>query len=624
MADTTHDNRSAHPRVELTIPKQAPAPDDSFLLNPREVKHWAEQLPVANVGETARQVYKTLASFNRMEIPTLIRAEVIELFREPVRYINTNITKHYINVGFPLSPKAGKAALLATELCSEIAISYKILFLEQVLGDEHNFNQKLVIVAAQRALQYLKQRMFHNLLVYRNYQKGLWREANYLYAWASQNHVHQIGVKENSHFVWKRKSVQSIEDVYKDMLLIATTSPYRLTQSHLRRVHDKLPEWNQLTEIGAVNDIDDHGGAGIFYLNLWSDEPPQKSISPAQSNDSRFRAFDLNGILAEARREYEEAEWESPAHLDHDHQHLSRSLLKLLIRGWNKSLERKFARNSLQHELYAIVGLSNLLRLLEKNIEEATAEEQATNKQKKKASVSTPSHLTWNDSVFSTLAIASPINNLGGDSMFTEGSNLASALLGTAGESDTQNLFDKLARDPSSAFSVLTYNESVEGYCLGWKESYPMKVRVGDILGIRSPNNPDEYSVAVTRWLKDIEEKQLYIGIQVLASSCSPVVITPGPKASSNRQNQYRCLLIAGGGIESERRGLLTNTRAFKLHTTMTMVTEFGEHQIKLTKWVESNNNFIHYYFSYVEEGKHPVENSDEPEDDFQDLWNEL
>jgi hypothetical protein len=622
MATTQNEQKSTQPRVELSIPKQTAAPEDSFLLNPRDVKRWAEQLPVANVGETARQVYKTLASFNRMKIPTLVRAEVIELFREPVRYVNTNITKHYINVGFPLSPKARKAALLATELCHEIAISYKILFLEQVMGDESNFNQKLVIVAAQRALQYLKQRMFHNLLVYHDYQEGIWREAHYLYAWASQNHVHQIGVKENSRFTWKRKSVQSIEEVYKDMLLIATTNPYRLTQSHLRRVHDKLSEWDKLTEIGSISELDKHS-AGIFYLNLWSDDPPQKSISPAQSNDSRFRAFDLNGILAEARREYEEAEWESPAHLDHDHQHLSRSLLKSLIRGWNKSLERKFARNSLQHELYAIVGLSNLLRLLEKNIDAAAEEQKNAKKQEKNNALNAPSHLTWNDSVFSTLAIASPTNNLGGDSMFTDSTNLASVLLGTAAETEPQNLFEKLARDPNAAFSVLTYNESVEGYCLGWKESYPMKVRVGDILGIRSPNNPDEYGVAVTRWIKDVDDKELYIGIQVLASNCSPVTITPGNKPSSNRQNQHRCLLVSGSGIESERRGIITNTRAFELNTIMTMVTEFGEHQIKLTKWVESNNNFIHYHFSYVEETQQK-ETTTAPEDDFQDLWNDL
>ncbi|BAO43589.1 hypothetical protein [Thiolapillus brandeum] len=621
MADSRHDENSKPPRVELSIPKQTEAPEDSFLLNPREVKRWAEQLPVANIGETARQVYKTLATFNRIRIPTLVRAEIIELFREPVRYINTNITKHYLNVGFPLSPKSKKAARLATELCNEIAISYKILFLEQVMGNEKNFNQKLVIVAAQRALQYMKQRMFHNLLIYRDYQKGLWREAHYLYAWASQNHVHHIGVKETSKFLWRRKNAQSIEDVYKDMVLIATTSPYRLTQTQLRLLHDKLQEWDKHTEIGLISDMDNHS-AGIFYLNLWSDEPPQKTISPAQRNDSRYRAFDLNGVLSRAREEYDDAEWESPAHMEKNPHHLSRSLLTSLIRGWNKSLERKFARNNLHHEMYAIVGLTNLLHLLEQNIE--SGQEQQQDKGAQSGNANPSSHLTWNDSVFSTLAIASPTNSLGGDSIFAESSsNLASALLGTPMEHEPANLFDAMKRDPNAAFSVLTYNESVEGYCLGWKDSYPMKVRVGDILGIRSPNNPEEFSVAVTRWLKDIEDDQLYLGIQVMASNCSPITLTPGTKASSNRQNQYRCLLLSGSGIDSERQGILTNTRAFELNTIMTMVTEFGEHQIKLTKWVESNNNFIHYHFTYVEQEESRKKSGD-PTDDFQDLWNDL
>ena len=620
MADSRRDENSKQPRVELSIPKQTVAPEDCFLLGPREVKRWAEQLPVANIGETARQVYKTLATFNRMKIPTLVRAEIIELFREPVRYINTNITKHYLNVGFPLSPKSKKAARLATELCNEIAISYKILFLEQVMGDEKNFNQKLVIVAAQRALKYMKQRMFHNLLIYRNYQQGLWREAHYLYAWASQNHVHHIGVKETGKFLWRRKNVQSIEDVYKDMVLIATTSPNRLTQTQLRLLHDKLQEWDKHTEIGLISDMDNRS-AGIFYLNLWSDEPPQKTVSQAQRNDSRYRAFDLNHLLPRAREEYDEAEWESPARMAQNPGRLSRSLLALLIKGWNKSLERKFARNNLRHEMYAIVGLTNLLNLLEKNMDKG--HEQEPDNKAHSSNASPSSHLTWNDSVFSTLAIASPINNLGGDSMFADSSNLASALLGTPIEHEPNNLLDGMKRDPNAAFSVLTYNESVEGYCLGWNESYPMKVRVGDILGIRSPNNPEEFSVAVTRWLKDIEDDQLYLGIQVMASSCSSIIITPGAKASSNRQNQYRCLLLSGSGADSERQGILTNTRAFDLNTIMTMVTEFGEHQIKLTKWKESNNNFIRYHFTYVEQEKSRKQSGDLT-DDFQDLWNDL
>lgn len=620
MVDSTTSGEVRRPHVELVIPDQVPAPEDSFLLNPREVHRWAEELPVANIGETARQVYKTLVTFNRIQIPTLTRTEIIELFREPVRYINANITRHYLNVGFPLSSKARKAAQLASALCSEVANSYKILFLDQVLGDEQSFNQKLVIVAAQRAIQYLGQKMNHSLLVYHEYPQGLWQEANYLYAWASQNHVEKIPVKENSSFILSRKTARSIEDAYKAMALMTTTAPHRLRQSQIRRIHERLPQWAELAEVKPVQDAPRH--AGVFYLNLWSDNPPQKSLSQSERNDSRFLALDLNGALEHARAEFEQAEWESPTHIEHDRTILSRSLLKPLIHGWNKSLERKFPRSEQRKELEAIVGLSNLLRLLDSQRSQEDTPKNAT----QASGHATPSSkLTWNDSVFSTLAIASPAHGSGEDSIFGESTNLASTLLGTPGEHEVSGgAFNQPPKQPESPFAVLTYNESLEGYCLGWKRSYPMKVRVGDVLGVRSPTNPEEYGVAVTRWLKHKNEDELYLGLQILTSHAIPVIITPSPKPSSNRMHQYQCLLLSGHGKDEEQQGILTNTHVFELDKVISMTTEFGQHQIRLTKWIESSNNFVHYHFEYIDDKTADDTAGNEVENDFKDLWDEL
>ena len=612
----------------LSIPAQSPPPQDSFLLNTREVRRWAEELPVANIGETARQVYNTLVTFNRIQIPTLTRTEIIEIFREPVRYINTNINRHYYNAGFPLPSKAMKAAQLASALCSEVANSYKILFLDQVLGDEKNFNEKLVIVAAQRAIQYLSQKMFHNLLVYRDYPEGLWREANYLYAWAHQNEVVDVPVRESSNYLWSKKNSKSINEVYKAMALMATTNPYRLRQSQMRRLHMKMPHWAELAVIRPA--YEPSGNTGIFYINLWSDTPPSRSLNGMQRKDSRFLALDLNPVLEEARAEFEMAEWESPAYLERDQDTLSRTLLRPLIRHWTKALERRFPRTETRSEIEAIVGLSNLLRLLAEQREQEEAEKgnRTQPSSRKRGSVSPVSRLTWNDSVFSSLAINSPANPASGDSIFSDSTAVISTLLGTMGDDKEKNqqgnLFQRNMRRPDSLFTVLSYNESVEGYCVGWKNSLPMRVRVGDVLGVRSEKNPDELGVAVVRWLRQSRENELFLGLHVLSSSCAEVTITPTSKPSSNRQNQYRCLLLSNTDGEGEGRSLLTNTHVFKLDTVLTMITEFGQHQIKLTRWIESNNNFVHYEFEYVDLSDPAEQGSEEETSDFEDLWNEL
>ncbi|MCW8945841.1 MAG: hypothetical protein OQK80_00130, partial [Sedimenticola sp.] len=51
------------------LPERTSAPAGSMLLNPKEVASWVGALPMANVGETSRQVFKTIVEFNRLDIP---------------------------------------------------------------------------------------------------------------------------------------------------------------------------------------------------------------------------------------------------------------------------------------------------------------------------------------------------------------------------------------------------------------------------------------------------------------------------------------------------------------------------------------------------------------------------
>ncbi len=623
MSNTTQEDFKRRSTEALSIPAQTEPPQDSFLLDPRAVRRWAEELPVANIGETARQVYNTLVTFNRIRIPTLIRTEVIETFREPVRYINTNIARHYYNTGFPLSSRARKAAQLTAALCDEVANAYKILFLDQILADDRNFNQNLVIVAAQRALRYIGQKIYHSMLVYRDYPEGAWREANYLYAWAAQNGVHQVPVKESRGFLRARRNARSIESLYKALLLLATTNPYRLRQSQIRRIHERCQQWADLASLRPAHET--RGNTGLFFINLWDDRPPRATLDETQRRDARFVALDLNAVVDEARNEFENSDWESPAYLEKDQERLSRSLLRPLIRTWTKSLERKYPRTAIRTEIEAIVGLDNLFRLLEAK----RAAEAAEAAQEKKAAheptesleklIGPSSRLTWNDSVFSTLAIQGPASVLTGDSLLNDSKAIISTLLGS---DDNDLLHAPKPKPMEDPFNVLTYNQSVEGYCLSWRKSYPMRVRVGDVLGIRSPEKPDDYGIAVTRWIKHHSDTELYLGLQILAPTCTEVKIST-LRSGGSADTSYRCLLLSNSDDSEHEQTLLTNAHVFKPETELLLTTEFGQHRIRLTRWIESNNNFVHYQFEYVDAaGASP--GSEEDQSRFDDLWSEL
>jgi len=162
---------------------------------------------------------------------------------------------------------------------------------------------------------------------------------------------------------------------------------------------------------------------------------------------------------------------------------------------------------------------------------------------------------------------------------------------------------------------------------LSWQGTVQPKVRVGDMLGIRSDNTPGEYSLGIIRWLKYLQDDRLYLGVQIISPTCDSATLVPSAKTSSNLKNHFRCLLLNGDGLDKDHLGLITDTREFELNTVSTLVTEFGSHQIMLTDWVESSNSFIHYQFEYVEDIQPATSDESAKKDqqsDFNELWDDL
>jgi len=535
----------------LETPAGSTAAADSFFLKPRNIRNWVKDLPIANIDETGQQLYKTLAAFNRTELPTLDRAESIELFREPVRHVNSNMALINTDMGFPMEPREKTAARLSCELSAEIAISYKIIIKELLAKGNTNFDQKLLIVAIHRALRYLGQALFQSCLSYSSPRPGVWREIHFLYAWSVQNHVHSIPVKETATQSWEQE-YPSIEDLYKCHVLMSATSPQRLRQPQIRSIHAQLYEWSRL--IKPVSPQDASPNADMFFVDLWSDNPPRKLTNAGEIKISGFSAFDLSNLIASLRIDFDNSSWESPTRIEVPGRRPSRSLLDLLLRGWNKSLERRFARRSLNQALDVVLGLDKLHDLLkqENHSRGQLSASPATSDQ--------PQH-----------------------------------------DNQTANRETRNAPDTSEMFSLSTGDESVGGYRLRWKGAISEKVRVGDILGIRAHKPAAEYRLGMIRWLKYLQDHELYFGIEIISPGCHSATLIPPAATSSHQDIHFRCLLLNDKGVNKHPTELISDTGEFELNTVMTLVTDTDTRQIMLTDWLESSNSFIRYQFKYLE-----------------------
>lgn len=616
------------PILGLSIPHQSAPKADNLLLDLRETEAWFEALPMANVGETARQVYKTLVEFNRVEIPDPLRIKIIEKFRPPVEYITNNLLKYYIDTGLPLSQKGTKTASLARELQKEIAISYKIIAQRIISGDNPNFDRRMLVIAMHRALHYIGETLLQNALVYCAWPVGIWREINSIYAYAAQNRIHQIPVKPDDKA--SKASSTTIEDQFKTLMLFASATPHRLRQSHANLLFQNLGNWVQYTTIPDSND----GGTslGRFNVDLWTDAAPMHNSLRTPLPGKRMAVLDVRELLKKLRADFEQAPWDNRGGLQSGKPLVTRPLLRLLIMAWSRPPDRRFVRTRLNFELHVVAGLHAIYGNLSAEEKPPYATTRAAVFSLDETPIPRPGarrNIDWpaGDLERATL---SPL-----DSDFVTDSLLSESVLSGNKSTLTTNALNEFADDggrknaeqePSAApQAVKTINESAGGYCIRWSGQQVPRVKIGELVGVESPSDRFTYGLGVIRWMKQLAVGELDIGLEVVATRCQAGDVREVAKTSPrNRLPSFKCLLINNTDPTAQSTAsLVMSAMSLQTGVDLWLATGGKEQMIRLTKLVEFSSAFARYLFEFV---NNDADRGDDEHvgDEFDELWSSL
>jgi hypothetical protein len=627
---------TGRPLLGLQIPRQAAPKANNLLLDPKETEQWFEALPMANIGETARQVYSTLVEFNRTEIPDLLRAKTVEKFRPPVEYIVKNLQKHYVEVGLPLSRKGMKTAALARELQSELAIAYKIIIERIISGDSAQFDRRLLVVALHRALHYLGQTLLQNALIYIAWPNGIWREINAIYAYASQNRIHQVPVKSDD--TRSGGANTSIEDVFKGLMLFASATPHRLRQSHARLLFDRLEEWSAVTTILTEDD----GGTslGRFNVDLWTDSAPMHNSLRTPMPGKRMAILDVRELLKKLRSDFENAPWDSRGAIQSGRQDLTRPLLRLLIMAWSRPPDRRFVRTKLNFDLQVVAGLHAIYANL--NAEEgqpyptAPAELFTLEDEDQGAQARARTKIDWSSGSLDNVSLSPLDSDFVSDSLFNDSrmpsestSEPASQLrsFATRPTATTKTAEPEPERDrKTEQHQVTTINESAGGYCIRWKGQHIPRVRIGELIGVKSPADPRKYGLGVVRWMHQMPDESLNLGLEVVSTRCEAGEVHEADYESPRKRGpSFKCLIINDSDGNTTGSASLVMS-AMNLDTGIDLVLTKGEHEhrIRLTRLVEFSSAFARYLFEMVGSEQDDDAAGTAPGDDFNDLWGTL
>ena len=343
---------STRPKGFLNVPQQNKPTAASFDTRPRQLEVWLSDLPLADTGECARRIYNVLREINRLEIPKRERFAVMDAVREPLLNISQVLKRHYLNQNLPLSPKNKKIAELSIDLDLEAAIGYKIIVEDNWTGKLNIFNRKDTIKAIHHAMYYLSNALLTTYEIYGNPPPNVWIHIHQLYLYAEDNGFSDQIVKDPAKQLTVLPSC-SIADLYKQILLLALISPYRLRQDIIERVYKLLLGWSRDCHMMMPGSIS--GEQNNVIVRLTSDVSPGFYTSDEHVDKINTRIVDTTTLV------HKLGDYMLSDHGALDKQHrvdLPAHVIKLLTMTWGGRSKRIFSRKSTNNDVSITIGLS--------------------------------------------------------------------------------------------------------------------------------------------------------------------------------------------------------------------------------------------------------------------------
>ena len=162
---------------------------------PRDLKRWIANLPKANIGETARQLYQGLSELNQLLTPSDNRLQLLELLRPEVYYVCKHLEQHFLHQSIVLDERSRKIANLCQALQSHLAIGYKQIVV-RITPKFSKDRAPLLTQALQRAIHCLNGPLIRATKLYCPVPEGLWLELHQLYRIACAHRLQHTSLRD--------------------------------------------------------------------------------------------------------------------------------------------------------------------------------------------------------------------------------------------------------------------------------------------------------------------------------------------------------------------------------------------------------------------------------------------
>lgn len=603
--------------MEPHLPTRTPPQSSSFDTRPAQLERWISQLPVLNVGETTRQLFSALIEMNQLDIGIQQRFKALELLRPCILNVVEAMQKHYIGQPLPLSDRGRKVMELSEALLNQLATGYRICIADEDTKNVLRRDKKLLTLAVHRALAALGDSLLRAYLVYAPCPPGLWRTLHQLYTLAEERSLGHSPVRTGE----GEAVAETISGAYKQLLLLALTSPYRLRQGEVSAIYSTLGHWAELVSLEDY--VQPKSPDQIFIVSQDSDDPPTYLVLRHQNYHRRnCRLLDTAQLAEAAQAELEALQQGGRRSTD-----LRADTLRRLMLAWGVMPKRRFSRMQQGSKAVVAIGLSPVHHFIsggaafesgphaEPGLEEKarfTATEPSDQRNELPDVWDLRATQRWQTDEFSVRMVE-----------LTTDVEPASATETPEG------------RDPQADYATHLWrmiNVSAGGYCLLWDSRDSTDAQVGELIGIHEAAGDDEQgdlsqlALGIIRWMKCPPGQGVELGVQMLSPGAVAVATQV---VRENREMPFmRSLLLPEIRQLNQPATLITPTLPHRTGDQVNVHSHGKLARIRLTKLLENTGSFAQFQFTALDEDTGAGEpDTDYPAmspEDFASLWKEI
>jgi hypothetical protein len=584
--------------LNLNLPAQDNLDARALDPPPHQLTGWLEILRTGNFEDAAERVLDLLRAYNRCQLEPAVRFQSMGLLCPVIRELVGSLKTRSSALTFPLNDKQRVKAELIASLLRETATGYKIVVNDLAEGDKnYRLSQDIVVQAIYQAMVFLSDSLLASYLVYVSEPAGVWGELHRLFRYAEASNLHGERTGASAASEDAVGELRTINHAYKRIVLLYLANPYHLMSGEVATVYGQLNQWAVNARVLMPDRVPSLEGK--FVVDLAGEQPPHYVLHHARIEPTaEVRVLDIGRLVvgvATMVKKYAEFHADPARASMTLNDRIYRDMLQRLERAWGGRRERKDERMPRAANIVMAAGMSACHHFVggEKPFLPERDEVRYHRPEGLQPALSLMplEHEPWKTSEkIDKIEAQVTATRL---STFDGAEDLWEKIYATKARAHAR------MEDLDPEFTAQLWQQfDGSGGGMGIRcDGRGKRIRVGDLLVYKDAGHINgEWRVGVVRWLRDLHDHTLDIGVMTLAGSVYAMAVRSIGGVGSGGE-YFRSLLLRDGKAKT----LLLPCAIYDVGTRLVLNSGHAITYVKLTAVRETTTSFAHFEYEQIE-----------------------